>query len=108
MFVSSSFTLLGFGLTIVAIVSTSVAAKVRSVLENKKCDYALFDVIIPYCLLFVMGLVFSISSLLNVQFADTVFYRVTIYQSLFFSSAQILMIVYVLIRSFFAFLVEKV
>lgn len=108
LFVSSSFTLLGFGLTIVAIVSTAVVTKVKNALDDKKRDYSLFDIIIPYCLLFFMGLIFSISTLLNIQYADTVFYRVTIYQSLFYSSAQILMIAYILIRSFFRFLIENV
>lgn len=107
-FVTVSLTLLGFGLTVVAILFQSIQKTIQKNIEENKLDNGLFDLLIPYFLFFAMALIFSIASLINIQDSGTIFYKVIIYRAFFYSSAQIMMMVIILIVSFVQLMIDKI
>lgn len=107
LFSTVSLTLLGFGLTVVAILFQNVKKKINNDIKNGKTDDGLFYLLIPYFLLFAMGLIFSIASLLNIQHAGTLFYKVIIFRALLYSSFQIIAILIKIFISFVQMIIEK-
>ncbi len=97
LYVGSSFSLLGFGLTITAIMTGFFVNKLKKDKKEKQIE-EVFAYLLPYFLFFVSGLLWTVSALLEIQFIDKGFYQIIIYQSLFFSATQIFLIIYRVIK----------
>lgn len=101
LFISSSLTLLGFGLAVVAIIYSSALSRIKTTIEKEESDNHIFVILILFIFCFALGLIFSISALLNIQISETAFYRSIIFKALFYSSAQAFVIVVgILIHSY--------
>lgn len=94
--ITSSFTLLGFGLTITAILVTYIVNKIRTSESEKKIEF-IFAYLLPYFLFFGAGLIYTISSLLELQFVEIGYFKIVVYKSLFYSGIQIFFLVYKII-----------
>ena len=91
--ITASLTLLGFGLTSTAISMQYLTSKIKDDINNNKFKGRALGIVITFFFLFASGLIYSISSLVNVQEASLAFYKTIIFRALFFSSAQIVMII---------------
>ena len=91
-FVTSSFSLLGFGLTICAVMTPFFINAMNKSSDEKRIDTILSQ-LMPFVFVFMAGLVFTSSCLLNLHIKETSFYKMIIYKALFYSITQILFIV---------------
>ena len=79
--VSSSFTLLGFGLTVTAILISYIVKRINDMKSDKQIE-TIFAYLLPYFLFFSAGLIYTLSALLELQFVEAGYYKIIIYKSL--------------------------
>ena len=96
LFISSSFSLLGFGLTVATIQATFLVRSMKKSNENKRADVIL-AYILPYILLFSFGLIYTCSALLELQSQHAGYYQIIIFKSLFYSILQLFVLLFRLV-----------
>ena len=92
LFVTSSFTLLGFGLTAASIL-TPLLIKLMKEKSNEERTDKILSYFLPYIFLFLFGLAFTATCLLELEIKDTSFYKIIVFKALLYSITQILAII---------------
>ena len=106
LFVNSSFALLGFGLTVTAILSPYLVKTIKKASGERQVEVVLAQ-ILPYFFFFGLGLLYTISALLDLQFQDKGYYQIVIYKSLFYSVLQMAFLVFQVIQGIIISALDK-
>lgn len=98
LYISSFISLLGFSIAIVAILTPPLIREIKKFPYEKKINMVFSDYL-QYFLFFFVGLIYTISLIINLQDIDLGYYKIIIFRAMLYSCAQIIVLIFKIIKS---------